>query len=136
MSRSLELPPNYFDMSSVSPQFTTNASEKDRLNLTQLEMQLPQVEPRKQNETDEERLRRRSVSYAHMLIRMRRHYGAVQVDGTNSHPTTAPPRRIRAERRAKSVAVHDAAEDDPIKMDDLANFTLDLDYLREFKDAR
>ncbi|POM77212.1 Hypothetical protein PHPALM_5437 [Phytophthora palmivora] len=92
------------------------------------------MEPRKANETEEERQRRRSASYAHMLLRMRRHYDAVQVNGTHGHPATAPPRRIRAER-AKSVAVRNVKEDDPVK-DNLDNFTLDLDYLREYKDAR
>ncbi|KAF1788915.1 hypothetical protein GQ600_747 [Phytophthora cactorum] len=64
---------------------------------------------RKKNETEEERQRRRSASYATCWI--------------------------RAERRAKSVAVHSVKEDEPVKMDP-ADFAVDLDYLRAYKDAR
>ncbi|KAK1946655.1 hypothetical protein P3T76_002207 [Phytophthora citrophthora] len=136
MSQSLELPSNYFDMSSSSPTFTAaSAPEHDPLDLKQLEMQMPPVEEHKKNETEEERQRRRSASYAHMLLRMRRHYDAVQVNGTYSHPTTAPPRRIRAERRAKSVAVRSAKEEEAVKIDP-ANVAIDLDYLRAYKNAR
>lgn len=102
-------------------------------------MQLPQALPRKQNETEEERQRRRSASYAHMLLRMRRHYDAVQVNGTNGHPATAPPRRIRAERRASVRNVKGAlVKEDLTKEDDPANasFAIDLDYLGAYKDAR
>ncbi|KAL3665661.1 hypothetical protein V7S43_009094 [Phytophthora oleae] len=135
MSRSLELPPNYFDMSSSSPTFSaTSAPEHNLLDLRQLEMQMPHVVEHKNNETEEERQRRRSASYAHMLLRMRRHYDTVQVNGTHNRPTTAPPRRIRAERRAKSVAVRSAKEE-PVKIDP-DNFAIDLDYLRAYKDAR
>ncbi|ETO60283.1 hypothetical protein F444_21494 [Phytophthora nicotianae P1976] len=133
MSRSLELPPNYFDMSSSSPTFS--APEHDPVDWRQIETQLPAAEPRKKNETEEERQRRRSASYAHMLLRMRRHYDTVQVNGTHGHPATAPPRRIRAERRAKSVAVQSVQEDEPAKVDP-DNFAIDLDYLRAYKDAR
>ncbi|KAG1703541.1 hypothetical protein DVH05_007486 [Phytophthora capsici] len=135
MSRSLELPPNYFDMSSSSPTFTAASEpEHDNVDWRQLEMQMPRVE-RKTNETEEERQRRRSASYAHMLLRMRRHYDTVQVNGTHSHPTTAPPRRIRAERRAKSVAVRSANAEEAVKIDP-ANVAIDLDYLRAYKNAR
>ncbi|KAG2787880.1 hypothetical protein PC129_g11752 [Phytophthora cactorum] len=133
MSRSLELPPNYFAMSSSSPTFS--APEHDSVDWRQIEMQLPPTEARKKNETEEERQRRRSASYAHMLVRMRRHYDTVQVNGTHGPPVTAPPRRIRAERRAKFVAVHSVKEDEPVKMDP-ADFAVDLDYLRAYKDAR
>ncbi|KAE8983127.1 hypothetical protein PR003_g24264 [Phytophthora rubi] len=138
MSRSLELPPNYFGMSSSSPKFcAASAPEDSPLDWRQLEMQLPQALPRKQNETEEERQRRRSASYAHMLLRMRRHYDAVQV--TNGHPATAPPRRIRPERRASVRNVKGAlVKEDLIKEDDPTNasFAIDLDYLGAYKDAR
>ncbi|EGZ10699.1 hypothetical protein PHYSODRAFT_317810 [Phytophthora sojae] len=147
MSRSLEMPPNYFEMSSKSPKFcAASAPEGDSpMDWKQLEIQLPQVQPRKQNETEEERQRRRGASYAHMLLQMRRHYDAVQVNGANGyHPATAPPRRIRAERRAQSVAVRNVKdglvmadltkeEEDPV---DSTQRAIDLDYLRAFKDAR
>ncbi|KAG6965718.1 hypothetical protein JG688_00007065, partial [Phytophthora aleatoria] len=120
-------------MSSSSPTFS--APEHDSVDWRQIEMQLPPTEARKKNETEEERQRRRSASYAHMLVRMRRHYDTVQVNGTHGPPVTAPPRRIRAERRAKSVAVHSVKEDEPVKMDP-ADFAVDLDYLRAYKDAR
>jgi hypothetical protein len=90
------------------------------------------VEPR-ENETEEERQRRRTASYAQMLVRMRRHYDAVQVNGTHAAPTTAPPRRVRAERRAKSVAHRNFKAD--AAMDNPATFAIDLDYLRAYKDA-
>lgn len=135
MSRSLELPPNYFDMSSSSPMDTfsgTSTPEQDPLEWRQMETQLPQVELRKKSETEEEQQRRRSASYAHMLLRMRRHYDAVQVDGSHAHPATAPPRRVRAERRAQSVAVRSVKVD----QDSPTNLAIDLDYLRAYKDAR
>ncbi|KAE8973384.1 hypothetical protein PF011_g25278 [Phytophthora fragariae] len=116
MSRSLELPPNYFGMSSSSPNAAPEA-ERDRRR----------------------RQRRRSASYAHMLLRMRRHYDAVQVNGTNGHPATAPPRRIRPERRASVRNVKGAlVKEDLIKEDDPTNasFAIDLDYLGAYKDAR
>ncbi|KAF4130926.1 hypothetical protein GN958_ATG19931 [Phytophthora infestans] len=130
MSRSLKLPPNYFDMSSSSPTFS--APEHDPVDWKQIGTP---AEPLKNNETEEERQRRRSASYAHMLLRMRQHYDTVHVNGAHSHPATAPPRRIRAERRAKSVAVRSVTEDEPAKTDP-ADFAIDLDYLRAYKDAR
>ncbi|KAE9288656.1 hypothetical protein PF008_g26082 [Phytophthora fragariae] len=74
-----------------------------------------------------------------MLLRMRRHYDAVQVNGTNGHPATAPPRRIRPERRASVRNVKGAlVKEDLIKEDDPTNasFAIDLDYLGAYKDAR
>ncbi|KAG7382557.1 hypothetical protein PHYPSEUDO_004756 [Phytophthora pseudosyringae] len=137
MSRSLELPPNYFDMSSSSPTFSpASGPEHDALDWRHpMEMQLPQAEPRKKHESEEERQRRRSASYAHMLQRMRRHYDAVHVNGAHFHPATAPPRRVRAERRAKSVAVRNVTQD-PMRLDNPGDFAIDLDYLRAYKDAR
>ncbi|KAL4150626.1 hypothetical protein PRNP1_010027 [Phytophthora ramorum] len=135
MSRSLDLPPNYFAMSTMSPTFTVaSAPDQDPLSLEHLEMQLPpQMEPQRQNETEEERQRRRSASYAHMLLRMRRHYDTVQVNGAQA-PVTAPPRRVRADRRAKSVAVRNVKHD-PVNFSP-AGLAVDLAYLRAYKDAR
>ncbi|KAG7394694.1 hypothetical protein PHYBOEH_004818 [Phytophthora boehmeriae] len=119
----------------------------------------PQKPQPKRQETEEERQRRRSASYARMLTRMKRHYEAVQVNGSHAHPATAPPRRQRAVRRAKSVASHhfraDLANDshvetalvvtdlvsaDPFKNDPVnskaADLTVDLAYLNVYKDAR
>ncbi|CAH0485922.1 unnamed protein product [Peronospora farinosa] len=174
MSRALELPPNYFDMSSSSQTFSamrspeqdaldcrqklrssteqdaldcrqkpSSSTEQDALDCRQKPSSstetrqsrrrtttaLPQLELQKQDETEEERERRRSASYARMLLRMQRHYDAVQVNGNQACPTTAPPRRIRTKRQGKSAVVRDV-KDDPTK------FAIDLDYLSAYKDAR
>ncbi|CAH0485732.1 unnamed protein product [Peronospora farinosa] len=174
MSRALELPPNYFDMSSSSQTFSamrspeqdaldcrqklrssteqdaldcrqkpSSSTEQDALDCRQKPSSstetrqsrrrtttaLPQLELQKQDETEEERERRRSASYARMLLRMQRHYDAVQVNGNQACPTTAPPRRIRTTRQGKSTVVRDV-KDDPTK------FAIDLDYLSAYKDAR
>ncbi|KAF1787252.1 hypothetical protein GQ600_5735 [Phytophthora cactorum] len=111
---------NYFAMSSSSPTFS--APEHDSVDWRQIEMQLPPTEARKKNETEEERQRRRSASYAHMLVRMRRHYDTVQVNGTHGPPLLP-------------TAKDSVKEDEPVKMDP-ADFAVDLDYLRAYKDAR
>ncbi|CAH0482782.1 unnamed protein product [Peronospora belbahrii] len=148
MSRLLELPPNYFGMSSTSPEFCAMRSPEEdeedaldcrrmkpsrppepRQNRSRATATVPPEEHRKQDETEEERKRRRSASYARMLLRMRRHYDEVQMNGSQSHPATAPPRRIRPKQRSKSAAVRNV-KDEP------ASVTIDLDYLRAYKDAR
>ncbi|KAF1774814.1 hypothetical protein GQ600_2402 [Phytophthora cactorum] len=83
--------------------------------------------------------RKKNASDAKRVVRP--HAGAHETSNNRAgewnprSPVTAPPRRIRAERRAKSVAVHSVKEDEPVKMDP-ADFAVDLDYLRAYKDAR
>uniref|UniRef100_A0AAV1UNN1 Stc1 domain-containing protein n=1 Tax=Peronospora matthiolae TaxID=2874970 RepID=A0AAV1UNN1_9STRA len=134
MSQSLDLPPNYFEMSSSSPKvYADKLTDKDPLDWVRVDLDDPQMELPKQREGDEERHRRQSASYAHMLLRMRLHYNTVQANGRHARPASAPPRRIRSER-VQSVAVRHVRSDTITRAS--ANFAIDLGYLHAYKDAR
>ena len=132
MSRSINLPPNYFEMSSSSPK-TYAAAPQDPLDEDGVDLHVPQVDLPKPCENEEERHRRRSASYAHMLLRMRLHYNTVQVNGKAARPASAPPRRIRSER-TPSVARCTVKSDTITRVS--TNFVIDIGYLRAYKDAR
>uniref|UniRef100_M4B5Z5 Uncharacterized protein n=1 Tax=Hyaloperonospora arabidopsidis (strain Emoy2) TaxID=559515 RepID=M4B5Z5_HYAAE len=134
MSQSLDIPPNYFEMSPSSPKlYADKLTDKDPLDRVRVDLDVPQMELEKQREGDEERHRRQSASYAHMLLRMRLHYNTVQANGRHAHPASAPPRRIRSER-VQSVAVRNVRSDTITRAS--ANFAIDLGYLHAYKDAR
>ncbi|KAI9918630.1 hypothetical protein PsorP6_011860 [Peronosclerospora sorghi] len=90
--------------------------------------------PTHQHESHHERHERRDVLYANMMLRMRHHYDTVQGHGTaKTLPATVPPRRIHVDR-IKSVRTRDARTEP--ERGRAAKATLDLDYLRVYKDAR
>ncbi|TDH66123.1 uncharacterized protein CCR75_001500 [Bremia lactucae] len=83
-------------------------------------------------ESNEDHQRRRSTSYAHMLLRMRRHYRAVQTNGSHELSATVPPRRIRPERRVD----HSSSLPNMATAKESTDGAIDLSYLRAYKDLR
>ncbi|CEG40170.1 uncharacterized protein PHALS_10382 [Plasmopara halstedii] len=123
----LELPYNNCSVKRAST-MTLSGAEKIR------HVDIPQAESQQNERSDKERQRQRSVSHAQMLQRMRQHYTTVRVNGTSGYCATAPPRRIRHERRNMSIASCNH-EEEPIKTD-TTDVAIDLAYLRVYKDAR